>query len=417
MDVNSIPLLFLIALGLFLSGEIAAYALIVLVNKRFAKRRQKGFLLSSDELPSISRNELEKFIEHGFDPELGWVRKPNTSKSETGEVAPVTYHIDQKGIRVNPGHEQLEPAISVYGDSFSFCRQVEDNETWPWFLSQFTHTNVLNFGVGNYGCDQALLRLKREFPRNRTKITILGVVPMTIGRIVNVWAHYREPGNIFGFKPRFILENGSLKLFKNIIDQKEKFFELEKYLPEIQKHDFFFKNVFKKQIVKFPFQWHLLRVYYRDFPLAFSYILERVFEFFHFKSDRINRFVGELNLKRKLGKYYAFFNQEELIVLWVEILKEFASYSRHLGSTPVFILLPRLQDLLFIKKSNHLFYKPFVDRIQGELLFLDLSESFLSLNNVKELFVSDRYGGHYNKKGNKLVAQALHEFLHTNQVI
>ncbi len=41
--------------------------------------------------------------------------------------------------------------------SFVFSRQVEDDETWQHFLSRLSHSNVLNFGVGNYGFDQALL--------------------------------------------------------------------------------------------------------------------------------------------------------------------------------------------------------------------------------------------------------------------
>ena len=60
------------------------------------------------------------------------------------------------------------------------------------------------------------------------------VVPSTIVRIMCVWKHYNEFGNVFGFKPRFEIENGKLKLVKNIMDNEKKIFELEKYLPEIR---------------------------------------------------------------------------------------------------------------------------------------------------------------------------------------
>ena len=122
--------------------------------------------------------------------------------------------------------ENLGSKISCYGDSFAFCRQVNDNETWEHYLSKSFHDNVLNFGVGNYGIDQAILRLKRDFPKNPTEIVILCVVPDTIRRILNVWKHYFEYGNTFGFKPRFILDNNELKLIKNPIDENKKF---EKY--------------------------------------------------------------------------------------------------------------------------------------------------------------------------------------------
>ena len=77
---------------------------------------------------------------------------------------------------------------------------------------------MLNFSVGNYGVDQSLLRLKREYAKNKTKIVILAVVPETISRIQSMWKHYSEYGNTFGFKPRFVIVDDKLTLLKNPID-------------------------------------------------------------------------------------------------------------------------------------------------------------------------------------------------------
>ena len=101
---------------------------------------------------------------------------------------------------------------------------------------------MINFGVGNYGVDQALLRLKREFSKHPTKIVIMGVVPETICRIVSVWKHYYEYGNTFGFKPRFYLKNNNLNLIENPIDEKNKFEKYQNYLDEIKRYDFFYEN-------------------------------------------------------------------------------------------------------------------------------------------------------------------------------
>ena len=411
MEFNFIFISLIILLGLFALGELFSFLLIFLVNKEMNKRKQKGFVLSRDENPKIPKDKFEIFYEHGYDPDLGWVRKPNTSKVEAGKTQPITYRINDRGARCNPSHENLKPLISIYGDSFSFCRQVEDNETWPWFLSKMTQTNVQNFGVGNYGIDQALLRMKREYPKNQTNVVILGVVPMNIARIANVWTHYREPGNIFGFKPRFILENGSLKLIKNIINTREKFFELEKYLPEIQQHDFLYENFFKKQIIHFPLFWRLISVYHKDFPLALSFITQRLLNLLHIRDTSARALTSHLNLKRKIRKYLFYFDNKELINLFLEILKEFIAFSNTQNFTPIFVLLPRLQDLLFIKKSSNFFYKPLLESIPKELLFFDLSKILLTKENVKDLFVSDWYGGHYSKEGNELVAQAIFDFL------
>ena len=92
---------------------------------------------------------------------------------------------------------------------------------------------MINFGVGNYGIDQALLRMKREYPKNKTDSVILAIVPETISRIVSIWKHYYEYGNTFGFKPRFILKNNQLQLIQNPIDNELKFFKYEIYSKKI----------------------------------------------------------------------------------------------------------------------------------------------------------------------------------------
>ena len=117
---------------------------------------------SKDELPILDKKALDKFINRSYDPELGWTRRPNTQGTEsTGSIGSisshytqVSYRINDMGARENPGHEHLPSIISTYGDSFVFSRQVHDYETWQWNLSELTQTNVLNFGVGNFGLDQ-----------------------------------------------------------------------------------------------------------------------------------------------------------------------------------------------------------------------------------------------------------------------
>ena len=80
--------------------------------------------------------------------------------------------INNEGGRNNLEFENITSKISTYGDSFTFCRQVNDNETWEHYLSEINNSNVQNFGVGNYGIDQSLLRLKKEYSNNSTKIVI-----------------------------------------------------------------------------------------------------------------------------------------------------------------------------------------------------------------------------------------------------
>ncbi len=205
----------LIICSILLSIEIIIYYWISVVRKKF-----QWLITTKDRKPNLSHEGLKKFYEHGFDEELGWIRKPNTSHDEDGKEGIVKWTTNSVGARTNPKLDLQKPFISCYGDSFTFCRQVNDDETWEHFLSKSLNQNVVNFGVVHHGIDQSILRMKREFPKNRTKIVILGVVPDTISRILSCWKHYYEYGNTFAFKPRFDLQKGELILLKNFIENK-----------------------------------------------------------------------------------------------------------------------------------------------------------------------------------------------------
>ena len=60
--------------------EIVIQLWVKLVNKKF-----QWLIISKDERPKLSKTGLKKFIHHGYDSELGWIRKPNTSHSEQSE--------------------------------------------------------------------------------------------------------------------------------------------------------------------------------------------------------------------------------------------------------------------------------------------------------------------------------------------
>ena len=124
----------------------------------------------------------------------------------------------------------IAPKIACFGDSYTFCRQVEDHETWQYYLSNKLNNKVLNFGVGNYGVDQALLRYERTELPVSVKVVMLGFVPETICRIHSFWKHYLEFGNTFAFKPRFSVEKEGLKFHPNIMQTREDFFSIEEKL-------------------------------------------------------------------------------------------------------------------------------------------------------------------------------------------
>lgn len=391
--------------------ELISYFLVNKLREDF-----QWLITPKDELPVLSREGLNKFIKSGYDEELGWIRKPNTEKEEIGKEGKTKYHIDSKGSRKNPGHEKLPIKISFYGDSFLFARQVNDNESCQWHMSELTKTNIPNFSVGNYGMDQALLRLKREYPKNKTKIVVMGVVPATIVRILSVWKHYNEYGNTFGFKPRFEIKNGELMLVKNFIDKEEKFPEYQKYINQIRKHDYFYETKFKKEMIEFPYFISILSDPLRNIPLIFHVSMSKLSKV----EKKIEEYPQsmELIMKINLKLRYKLFNQNKNAVkLFEKLIDDFVAYSKKNHFKPVFLFMPQKDDLLLIRQSGP-YYGEFIEKVGKKLHTIDLTDYLLDRDDLDEIYSDDNeYGGHYSKSGNKVIAEMIYRNFKKNKII
>ena len=388
--------------------EILAYVSVSYTNKKF-----QWLIMQKDENPKLSNEGLQKFFKHGYDSELGWIRKPNTTHEEKGKEGITKWTINDYGGRNNLEFEKINSKISTYGDSFTFCRQVDDDGTWQHWISKLQNTNVKNFGVGNYGLDQTLLRLKREFPNNKTETVIIGVVPDTISRIVSIWKHYYEYGNTFGFKPRFILKNEILELLKNPIDDETKFLDYRNYINEIKKNDFFYKKKFLKEKLYFPYSLLLFKNMKRNFSLIFWIFLTQIYKKIGKDTTKIEwkpmRIIMQINLRWRIKLY----KNKKTVDLFRKIIEEFVSYSKRNNFKPMFVFLPQKDDILFIKKHRH-FYEEFVNDISKieNLVVVDIAKNLIPEDNLDELYSDQNdYGGHYSELGNKKIANLLDQEL------
>ena len=391
---------------------ILCYLVVELIIRSLVLSTRKEFqwlITKNDEFPEFSKDGLEKFFIHGYDPELGWVRKPNTQHDEKSKDEITQWTVNEKGARTNPNFEDKRSNISCYGDSFTFSRQVNDNETWEQQFSKKIKSNVQNFGVGNYGIDQALLRLKREFIKNKTDIVIMGVVPDTITRILSVWKHYSEYGNTFVFKPRFIIKNNSLVLIKNPIDNQEKFLNYDKYLDKIRKYDYFYEKKFKKEIIKIPYAISIFKNLRRN--IGIIYWIKKIQRLKN--NDNLDdikweamKYVMKQNLEWRIKLFQDNYSQKLLKM----IIEEYVNFSREQNFKPIFIFLPQNDDLIFIKNNFH-FYNKFSKELELRkgLTVIDITKELLKESNLENFYSDDNsYGGHYSKKGNEKIAEILY---------
>ena len=179
--------------------------LIIRFGVKILKRDFQWFITKDSYYPKFNEKKLNKFYLNTFDKYCGWDRKPKSSGYEILKN-------DQKNkFVINPdGYRgairSSYAKISVFGDSFAFCRYVKDNQTWESFLEKKIKSQVLNYGVGNFGIDQSYFKYKKYEKKINSKIIIVNVVPETITRIVSGWRHFSEFGNIYSFKPYFELK-------------------------------------------------------------------------------------------------------------------------------------------------------------------------------------------------------------------
>ncbi len=389
--------------------EFVLFQWISYVRKKF----QWLIVSKYDENPELSQKGLDKFIPEGYDPHIGWIRKPDTTRKEQGKFGITTWSINDKGARTNPKFEEKISNISCYGDSFTFCRQVNDDETWEHYMSKLGNTNVLNFGVGNYGIDQSFLRLKREFHKNKTDIVVLAVVPDTISRIMSSWKHYYEYGNTFAFKPRFILKNKELKLIENMIDEESKFKTYENYLDRIQESDYFYKKKFKKEILHFPYVFTILKNFKRNISIMYWVT---IIESWKKKDKDISKIkwnpmkiIMDINLQWRLKLY----KNKEATTILEKIVEKYVDFAKTNNFIPVFAFLPQKDDITFIKNKYN-FYQEIEKKlslIEG-LYVIPVTDQLLSENKIDEIYSDgNEYGGHFSRIGNQNIASIIHEYL------
>ena len=386
-----------------LVSEVALQVLVKYLKKDF-----QWLITEEDEYPDFDKKALKKFFKNSFDKELGWVRKPNSSGFENGKYGKIEYHIDSNGSREN--FIEKETLIATFGDSYTFCRQVEDDQTWQVYLSKKLNNKVLNFGVGNYGVDQALLYYQRHEVPMKTKTVVLGFVPETICRIQSYWKHYLEFGNTFAFKPRFTLENGKLILHGNPISELKGFNDINRVIDSIKSTDGFYIRKFKHLQFKTPYLIKFVINIRRNSLLFFLLIRKKFFNILGIHNAEINNAPFSIIMKDNIEDSHAMYNDNYACELLENILLQFCDEAYKRGHKPLILIMPQLIDLKIIRKTGVNPYNNFFVQLGDKAPVLDMTES-INTGNLSDLYTEDVYGGHFSAKGNKLVAENIISYL------
>ena len=392
----------LIILVIFLLLEVVIYVLFSLLKKDFQ------WLIGKEDInPKFSKHKLNNFIKKSYDKLLGWDRKASTKGFEVSNKK-TYFKINKLGARGRKIYK--DDKFYVFGDSFAFCRYVNDNETWQFYFSKRNKKNVLNFGVGNYGLDQAFLKYLKISKKLPKKKVIFCVVPETIARVFSYWKHFREFNNIFAIKPIINFKNKNLNIVKipklNTKKISNEFLKFdEKFLIKVKKKDIFYNLKFKKNIFKFPFFVCFLKNFNLNMKIFYYLLLNKLLKKNNYKYRNFAYTkILENNIKESHSYYEnPFFKKKfsELIdYIDVHFKKREIEYS--------ILIVPQYHDL----KSHNTrskYIKYYKDLNNPNVI--DLTKSILEIKNWSKYYFVDKYGGHLNKSGNKFLSNIIYKKL------
>ena len=377
----------------------------LIVTIQILKKDFKWLLNSEDEFPLFSKKKLNKFYEESYDPIIGWDRKKNKTGFEIGEKK-TFFEISKKGYRGKSKYKKT--GISVFGDSFAFCRYVNDNETWESFLEKKLKLNIHNYGVGNFGLDQSYLKFLKYKSNIKSKIVIFNVVPETIARINSYWKHYREFGNILGFKPIYELKKKKLILKKMPLKKNFTQKQIHKIIPKIRKFDIFYTSKFLKYKFTFPHSLVFLKNFQYFSLIIVNLIMAKITNNKNYHNNAVS-----VVLKKNIKDSHLMYKNP----YYFEKLKSIIFYlNDNLKKKKIHMILVISPQLLDLTEGDYSSVSKFYKQIGKKISCLDLY-SKIKDKEFKKYYFKDVYGGHFNKLGNKFISKILFDYFRNKRII
>lgn len=383
---------------------IFEFFLILLIKN--LKRDFKWLINSDDEKPHFDKKKLKNFYKNSFDQLLGWDRKKNTNGFEISTKR-TFFNIKKNGNRGKSKFKKTK--ISVFGDSFAFCRYVNDDETWESYIEERIKYNVHNFGVGNFGLDQSYLKYVKLKRNISSKIIIFNFVPETIARVNSYWKHYREFGNIMAFKPLFIEKKNNLSLKKIIIKKNFSQKKIHSQLKGIKKFDIFYDLKFNKEKFVFPYTVTFLKNIKTSSTILSCLIFYKLLKKKKFYDKAVTKILFQ-NISQSHKMYNDIFLASKLKKIIFMMNKQIQKDKKKM----ILIISPQLLDL----KSDYIKYpQAFFSKLPKEIICLDLSKYMNKKKNFQKFYLEDKYGGHLNKIGNKYISKVILKFLRKSKIL
>lgn len=338
-----------------------------------------------------ARNPLNESVLVMFHPVLGWDYRPDLVYKDADGIE---YHHDRDGAR-HTCTSFPTSLVASYGDSFTYCSNVPDDKTWQTALADKLGTNVLNFGVGGYGTDQAAMKYSLHSAR-REKVVMLCILPENINRVVNIYRPfytYNDPLALT--KPRFVLDSDGPRLIPNPVGSPAETAKLDdaEFLSELGRMDYWFRLDGRLPSISFPYTYSLFR-WRNAVPANLGLGLSRLFRGYFKPSYPWN-----------------LFDEPEPLALMCHIVDLFVETARERGALPIIVIMPHKDYVEEQRQFGISRVKRLLDHLEAKNYpFVDLVGKMVEMNPSRSL-LDQWYRGHATAEGNRVTADLLARYL------
>jgi hypothetical protein len=336
-----------------------------------------------------------------FDAVLGWSIRPSSRIVEGGTA----YEANDIGVRANRPYDLIPPPgvtrIGVFGPSFAHADDVALQDSWPNLLERSQpNLEVMNWGVGGYGTDQAFLRYETSGATYAPHVVIIAYEEDNLRRNVNRYRPFAHPQTGLPLtKPVFVLQDEGLRLLDNPFSSLAALSQTAvndpgRFLDAACSDDFF-----------------CVRERYQPSSLDF------------FKSFRLLRTLAfEIKYRDRLPyltTWQESYRDPLQTEVTVRLLKTFAQTARRNGATPVVVTFAYRTTFEEHSAGKPPMYQGIVDRLRSAgIPVLDLSPEFVAANDGSNDFTGYfAPGGHYNEAGNRVVSRAVLTYLCREKIL
>jgi lysophospholipase L1-like esterase len=322
------------------------------------------------------------------DPVLGWPAPGIFGSRE----------FDRSGSRIVPAFpDPGQPScVALYGDSFTWGDEVTPEYAYGNVLAQLLGCRVANYGVGGYGTDQAAIRYMRVI-KDDAPLVILGHYSDNIIRNVNQLRDFIAGGK-FGFKPRFVLNDGELQEVPLPTLSVDEYQAAADRAAELLPHEYFR-----------PGDWGAAGIMQPPYSLAVAHAA------LHY---RVIAALG--GIRPTYASFYREDHPSRALQVTARLLQRAAAVASDRGQTFRVLLIPDYHDFVAARAGEPVAYEPLRQRLVAEgIAVIDPLDHFITRHAGRdwcELFV-DCGNSHFNPAGYRLLAEAVHAALDADGVL